>query len=152
MKNKNQKAFNRQDLEKKIPEQNENHPTIPIHSYWFFAIMVIIASSMFVKHNTADIQFQDNHYVIYFHHLTIAISLLLLIFGFIYWSLRNKPLTKWMINFHSLLTLVTIGTFYMTCFKESTWNITPVFLLGVGLLVVAQVILVLNIFQSKRSE
>ena len=149
MKNKKQKAFNK---ENNIPEQNKNHPTIPIHSYWFFAIMVIITSSMFVKHNTQNIQYHENHNVIYFHHLTIAISILLLIFGFIYWSLRNKPLAIWMINFHSLLTLVTIGTFYMTCFQENTWNITPVLLLGIILLLVAQVILVLNIFQSKRSK
>ena len=152
MKDKKQKAFNRQEELENLPEKNRNQTTIPIHSYWFFAIMVFIASSMFVKHNTADIQFHDTHYVIYFHHLTIAISVLLLIFGFIYWSLRNQSLTKWMTNFHSLLTLVTIGTFYMTCFQESAWNITPVFLLGVGLLLVAQVVLVLNIFQSKRSK
>lgn len=152
MKDNKHKAFNRQEQAENLPVQDKNQTTIQIHSYWFFAIMVVIASSMFVKHNTSDIQLDDINYVIYFHHLTIAISILLLMFGFIYWSLRNKPITKWMTHFHSLLTLVIIGTFYMTCFQENTWNISSVLPLGVGLLLLAQVVLVINIWLSKRSK
>lgn len=150
MKDKKKKAFNRQEQVELKPEPIKNQTTIPIHSYWFFSIMVIIASSMFVNHNATDIQMYDTTYAIAFHHLVVAISVLLLAYGFIYWSQRNNPLTKWMTNFHSLLTMVIIGTFYMTCFQESTWNITPVLMFGIILFLVAQVILTLNIVLAKK--
>ena len=147
---KNKKSFNRKEQKETIPLEDKNQPTIPIYSYWFFSIMVIIASSMFVKHAKTDIQYNDASYALYFHHLSIAISIMLFIFGFIYWSQRNNKLTKWMTNFHSVLTLVIIGTFYMTCFQEITWNTTPILMLGVGLFVIAQIILALNIWKANK--
>ncbi len=149
---KNKKTFNRQEQlsENTIPIKNQT--TIPIHSYWFFAIMVVIASSMFVKHGTVDLQWNNSTYVIMFHYLVVTISILSLVFGFIYWSQRSNSLTKWMTNFHSLLTLAIMGTFYMTCFQEASWNIDSVIALGIGLFLIAQVVLILNIFLSKKNK
>lgn len=147
---KNKKTFNRQEQKASIPSEDKTQTTIPIHSYWFFSIMVIIASSMFVKHGRTEIQYNDASYILYFHHLSITISILLLIFGFVYWSQRDNRLTKWMTNFHSVLTLVIVGAFYMTCFQESTWNITSVLMLGIGWFVIAQIVLALNIWKADK--
>lgn len=149
MKDKKDKSFNRQAKVELNQPKKEDQNTIPIHNYWFFGIMVIIGSSMFRKSGTVDLQLHDTYFVIYFHYIAITVSLLLMFYGFIYWSQRNKSLTKWMTQFHSLLTMVVLGTFYMTCFQEDTWNVGPVIQIGALLFLVAQVILTLNIWKVK---
>lgn len=152
MKNKNYKSFNRQSTGDSKAKKNNTPTTIPIHSYWFFAIMVTIASSMFVKHGSVDILFNATNSNFAFHHIVIILSIILLLFGFIYWSQRQLPLTTWMTNLHSMLTLTVLGSFYMTCFQEKSWNITPVLFLGIGMFILAQLVLSFNIFLAKKKS
>ncbi len=69
-------------------------------------ILLILISS--IPDSAFDLQLHDVYFLIAPFHMAIFIVYIIMLIGFIYWSLRNYRLIKWMKVTHCLLTILPI--------------------------------------------
>ncbi|MEM9544854.1 MAG: cbb3-type cytochrome c oxidase subunit I [Bacteroidota bacterium] len=79
-----------------------NKPYLPL---WY--LMPFLLFAFLVNRNkTIDIQLHDTYIVLASGHLGILLSILLVLFGGIYWLVRKKKLIRWMTRVHVLSMLI----------------------------------------------
>lgn len=150
MKDKKEKAFNRQAKKQEV-KSTEPSSGIPIYNYWLFSILAMITTSMFRKKAGLEIILQGETYAINFFTVSIIAILLCALFAAIYYTYRDRKLNTRMTNLHTMLCLGVIGTVFLTAFKEQLWDVDEILVTGVGIFVIAQGILIGNIWRSSES-
>jgi len=143
------KSFNRQE-EKKEDENKKVETGIPIYNYWLFSILAMITTSMFRKKAGLEIILKGESHQVSFFTISIVAILLCALFAAIYYTYRDRQLNARWNNLHTMLTLGVIGTVFLTAFKEQLWDVDEIIVTGVGVLVIAQGILIGNVLKSSK--
>jgi len=143
------KSFNRQE-EKKEAENKKVETGIPIYNYWLFSILAMITTSMFRKKAGLEIILKGESHQVSFFTISIVAILFCALFAAIYYTYRDRQLNARWNNLHTMLTLGVIGTVFLTAFKEQLWDVDEIIVTGVGVLVIAQGILIGNVLKSSK--
>lgn len=148
MKNKNKKSFDRK-AQKELEKKEASSAGIPIYNYWLFSILAMITTSMFRKKTGLEVIIKGETHQVSFFSISIITILLAALFAAIYYYFRDRELNVRLTNLHSLLSLGVIGTVFLTAFKEQLWDIDEILITGVGVFMIAQLILIGNILSGK---
>ncbi len=109
----------------------------------------MITTSMFRKKTGLEVIIKGETHQVSFFSISIITILLAALFAAIYYYFRDRELNVRLTNLHSLLSLGVIGTVFLTAFKEQLWDIDEILITGVGVFMIAQLILIGNILSGK---
>ncbi len=88
----------------------------------FISIPIILLISLIKINHTLDIQLHDTYFVIANLHLGMLFSLLMGIYGFLYYQFRRRKLNKWLTLFHLIFTLLFIVTSLFSNYINGSLN------------------------------